>query len=192
MSCSPRRSDAIKRFADVRPPRDIRLRAMTPPDLDLVTTWLREPHMARWYLAGTTVEEEVRDLRASVVGDEPTRALVVCEGTQAIGWCQWYFCSYYPDHADGVGAGPRDIGIDYAIGEPVNTGHGVGTALIAALVAYIRRRHPKSGLIADPEASNVASRKVLEKNGFVLLDERPVVSERASSTMAIYRLAPES
>jgi RimJ/RimL family protein N-acetyltransferase len=166
------------------------LRTMEASDLDLVESWLHEPHVAQWFLAGSTIEQEVEDLRQCLDADEPTEALVVVEESQPIGWCQWYRCLEYPDHANGVGAGPGDIGIDYAIGDPTRRGHGVGTELIAALVTYIWQRHPHAGIIADPEASNVASRRVLEKNGFHLRGERPVSSERTQVPMAIYRLQP--
>lgn len=90
-----------------------------------------------------------------------THALLATEHSTPVGWCQWYRCRDYPDHAAGVGAGPDDVGIDYAVGHPGKR-RGTGTALVAAPVAGIRRRHPGAGIIADPEAANVASRRVLE------------------------------
>lgn len=175
----------------VENPNMLTLRAMGPADLDLVKEWLNEPHVAQWYLDGSTIEEELEDLRQCVLGDQPTHPLVVAQDGRAIGWCQWYLCGDYPDHAAGIEAQPGDVGLDYAIGDPMSTGRGLGTALINTLILYIRGLHPGAGLIADPDASNIASRTVLEKNGFRLIDERPVVSERTDATMAIYRLAPE-
>jgi aminoglycoside 6'-N-acetyltransferase len=164
---------------------------MDTADLGLVEAWLRDPEVARWYVAGSSIEDELDELRQCVAGDEQTEALIVTGPGGSIGWCQWYLCDDYPDHAAGVGASPGDAGIDYAIGDPASRGRGVGTALITALVAYIRQRHPDAGVVADPEASNVASRRVLEKNGFQLLAERPVASEPTSTPMAIYRLPPQ-
>lgn len=166
------------------------LRAMRSSDLESVRQWLAEPHVARWYLTESTLEEEIDDLSRCIAGLERTHALIVLEGGRPIGWCQWYLCSDYPDHETAVGAGPGDVGIDYAIGDRARTGRGVGTALIAALVAHIRDRHPGAGVITDPEATNLASRRVLEKNGFRLLREGPVESERSDAVMAVYRLAP--
>ena len=165
----------------------MRLRAMALADLDVVRTWLDEPHVARWYLAGSSLEDEVEDLRRSVVGDEPTRALVVMLNAEAVGWCQWYRCRDYPDYAADVQAEPDDVGIDYAIGDPERIGHGVGTALVAALIETVRQEHKWGGLVADPEASNTASRRVLEKNGFHLRGIRPLTSEATDEPMAIYR-----
>jgi RimJ/RimL family protein N-acetyltransferase len=79
-------------------------------------------------------------------------------------------------------------GIDYAIGEPARVGQGHGTELIAALVAEVRRRYPGAGILTGPDASNVASRRVLGKNGFRLVAVRPVVTEPSDAPMAVYRL----
>jgi aminoglycoside 6'-N-acetyltransferase len=169
----------------------VELTRMALDDLGLVRHWLAEPGVARWFLAGSSLEDELDDLRRAINGEEPTEVLLAsCEG-RPVGWCQWYRCSDYPDHAAGVGAGPDDMGIDYAIGEPGYRSRGVGTALVAALVAHIRRLHPGVGVITDPEASNAGSRIVLERNGFLLLDERRVASEPTTNLMAIYRLHPD-
>src|SRR5665213_1746558 len=170
---------------------ELTLRKMTAADLHVVAAWLGEPHVARWYLSGSTVEDELEELRLSISRERPTEALIVSEGADPIGWCQWYLCSDYPDHSSGVGAGRDDVGIDYAIGDVARVGRGVGTTLVAALVGHVRERHARAGVIADPEAANIASRRVLEKNGFQLLGERPVASEPTTAPMAIYRLPPE-
>lgn len=161
---------------------------MNPADLTLVEVWLDQPHVARWYLAGSTVASELDELWACIRGEEPTDALTVLNNEQPIGWCQWYLCAHYPEHAAAIGAQPGDVGIDYAIGDPDWTHRGVGTALVAALIDHVHRRHPDAGVIADPEAANVASRRVLENNRFRLIEERPVATEPTSSPMAIYRL----
>lgn len=165
---------------------------MSEADLDLIGAWMSEPHIARWYLSGSTLEDELGDLRRCLAVDEPTEALVVAEGGRDVGWCQWYRCADYPEHSVAVGAEADDVGFDYAIGDPARVGRGLGTKLIAVLVAYIRQRHPRAGLIADPDAANSASRRVLEKSGFELRDLRVVASERTRVPMAIYRLPPET
>jgi aminoglycoside 6'-N-acetyltransferase len=166
------------------------LQPMRAADLDLVTAWLGAPEVGRWYLVGSTIAEEIEELRRYIRGIESTEVLLVVECGKPIGWCQWYLCKDYPEHAREVGAKPDDAGIDYAIGDPTRRGEGAGTALVARLVAHIRQRHPRAGVIADPEAVNMASRRVLEKNGFRLLGERPLASEPTAAPMAIYRLEP--
>jgi aminoglycoside 6'-N-acetyltransferase len=144
---------------------------MEVADLKLVRVWLTDPIVAEWYVTGSGLEEQLEDVRRSVAGEEPTEVLMVIDDGRAIGWCQWYFCRDYPEHAAAVGAEPEDVGIDYGIGDPARRGNGLGTALIGALVDHIRRRHPDAGVISDPEASNIGSRRVLEHNGFRLLGE---------------------
>jgi RimJ/RimL family protein N-acetyltransferase len=43
--------------------------------------------------------------------------------------------------------------------------------------------------VVEPDAANVASRRVLERNGFELVDVRPLAFELNDHPMAIYRLA---
>jgi aminoglycoside 6'-N-acetyltransferase len=83
---------------------------------------------------------------------------------------------------------PGDIGIDYAVGDEARAGRGLGTEVIGRLVNLIREVHPDAGVVADPDATNVASRRILEKNGFGLIDERIVPSDETEAPMAIYRL----
>jgi aminoglycoside 6'-N-acetyltransferase len=162
----------------------VELRAMAADDLPLVASWLREPHVARWWLADITAEAELEQLseRVSGTGDQATQMLTILErgrhtgdGGRRIGWCQWYPCLAYPAEADALGAPAGDCGIDYAIGEPAAVRRGLGTQLIAALV--------------DPDARNAASRRILERNGFSLIAVRAIGSERNDHPIAIYRLA---
>jgi aminoglycoside 6'-N-acetyltransferase len=160
-------------------------------DLALVERWLGEPHVARWFLAGSSLEAELEDIRQSVTGAQPVpvHVSVVLHDDEPVGWCQWYPCHVDPVWAADIGAGPDDCGIDYAVGDPAHVGRGVGTQLVAALVALVRTARPGCGIVSDPDARNTASRRVLEKNGFALVTVRPVRSEPTDDPMAIYRLA---
>jgi aminoglycoside 6'-N-acetyltransferase len=164
------------------------LRPMRPGDLLLVQAWLSAPHVARWFLAGSSVEAEVEDLRRSVAGEQDVHALVVADRGRPIGWCQWYRCAVDARWAAEIGAGPGDAGIDYAIGETASIGQGTGTALVGALVRAVRAVLPPGAVMADPDARNVASRRVLEKNGFELVAVRALEAEPTDDPMAIYRL----
>lgn len=165
------------------------LRPMGAEDLALVTRWLGEPHVARWYLAGSSVEQEVEDLRQSVDGTQ-VHALLVLDDGAPIGWCQWYRAAVDRDWAADLGAGPGDVGVDYAIGDPASVGRGLGTALVRTLVHRVRAASPHVAFVSDPDARNTASRRVLEKNGFRLVGVRALASEPTDDPMAIYRLEP--
>lgn len=170
----------------------VTLRPMQLDDLVLVERWLTEPHVARWYLAGSSAEHELDDIRAGVAGDQAVDLLVILHDRAPIGWCQWYLCADDPEWADEIGAARGDVGIDYAIGEPGLVGGGVGTEVIAALVKLVRAARPGCGIVADPEAHNHASRRVLEKNGFALVAVKAMDSEPTDDPMAIYRLPPDT
>jgi aminoglycoside 6'-N-acetyltransferase len=166
----------------------VTLRAMRLDDLPLVRRWLTAPHVARWFLAGSSVAEELEHVRKSLTGTQPVEMLVVLDDGEPIGWCQWYRCGVDPEWADDVGAGPGDIGIDYAIGEASRVGRGVGTELVSTLVRLVRSAHPHGAVVADPDERNVASRRVLEKCGFELVRIATLASEPTDDPMAIYRL----
>lgn len=162
---------------------------MTIEDLPAIDRWLREPHVARWWTPETTADTEVDKFRQRVETPGPTAMCTVELDGTPIGWCQWYRWDDFPAEAEAGGAGGGEVGADYAIGEPAWIGRGTGTAMIAALVDYVRARHPGAGLVIAPEAGNIASRRVLEKNGFRLDAVRPIATEPHTRPMAIYRLA---
>jgi aminoglycoside 6'-N-acetyltransferase len=166
------------------------LRPMTEADLPVVEAWLGLPHVARWWTPDTTAEAEVARYRERVRQDNTpaTHMLMVTLDSMPVGWCQWYRWADYPADAEAIGARDGEIGIDYAIGDPAQVGRGVGTTLIATLTTEIRRRHPGAGILTAPAAANMASRRVLEKNGFHLVAVRPVAAEASDAPMAICRL----
>jgi aminoglycoside 6'-N-acetyltransferase len=170
-------------------PPSVSIRPMTVHDLAAVGGWLREPHVARWWTPETTPEAEIRRYRRRLGGAASRTVMCMVErDDRPIGWCQWYRWDDYPEEAVAAGARPGELGADYAIGEPDQIGRGVGTAMIGAIVEEVRRHHPGAGLLVAPEAVNVASRRVLEKNGFSLVEERSIPSESHHRPMAIYRL----
>lgn len=164
---------------------------MTEADLPAVEAWLRLPHVARWWTPDAPAEAETAKYRERICqGTRPAaHMLTVTLDSTPVGWCQWYRWADYPADARAIGARDREIGIDYAIGDPAQVGRGTGTALIATLMAEISRRHPGAGILAAPDAANAASRRVLEKNGFQLVAVRPVATEATDAPMAIYRLS---
>ena len=87
---------------------------MSIDDLPLVEGWLRQAHVARWWLAGTTADDELGEIRACVVdgAESATRMLMVLErgeggSVSPVGWCQWYPYDAYP--VEGAAAGVEDV-----------------------------------------------------------------------------------
>src|SRR5262245_57445296 len=168
----------------------ISLRPMTEDDLPRIATWLGLPHVARWWTPDTTAEAELAQYRLRIAPDglKDTIMLTVLQDGLPIGWCKWYRWADYPDEEEAMGARDGEAGMDYAIGDPAWIGIGTGTELIAVLVREIRRQFPGAGMLVGPDATNTASRRVLEKNGFELVEIRPVATEPSDAAIAIYRL----
>jgi aminoglycoside 6'-N-acetyltransferase len=164
----------------------VELRPLVAADLPLIERWLHEPHIARWWLTASTVARELDDIRAYLAG-APFEVLVAETRATPIGWCQWYRWHDDPEEAAELGVEPGDVGIDYGIGEPSAVGRDIGTLMIGALVARVRRLAPGVAIVVEPDAENVASRRVLEKNGFELVDIRKLSFE-IEDRNAIYRL----
>ena len=171
----------------------IGLRPMREDDLGLVDQWLREPHVARWWLTSSPHMAEFDAICARVRGDidTATHMLVVTERAP-IGFAQWYRWVDYPSEAAAIGARAGEVGIDYAIGKPAAIGRRLGTEMIAALVRHLRRLDPEAGVLVGPEADNRASRAALERNGFHLVAVRLLPIEESDAPIAIYRLDPPS
>jgi len=68
------------------------LRRMTEEDLPAVRARLGLPHVARWWAAYATPEQDVAKYRGRIRGTSggPTVMLTITWGDDAIGWCQWY------------------------------------------------------------------------------------------------------
>lgn len=163
----------------------VTLRDMTAADLALLGHWLREPHVARWW--SDDLAEQLTEFADAVAGRDPTHVLIAEDDGRPVGWAQWYPWADSPDEAPQYGATEHDFGIDYGIGATADVGRGVGTELIALLVQQIRLTHPRAPILVAVATSNTPSRRVLEKNGFVLVDERMIEAEPGDDLTALYR-----
>jgi aminoglycoside 6'-N-acetyltransferase len=164
----------------------VTLREMAGCDLPMVGRWLLEPHVARWW--ADDPGEQLAEFELAVEGRDPTQLLIVEDGGQAVGWCQWYRWADYPDAAPEYGATDGDFGFDYGIGEFAAIGHGLGTELIGQLVRRVWAAHPRAPILVAVSTLNAGSRRVLEKNGFDLVDVRMIESEPGDEPTALYRL----
>lgn len=148
----------------------VTLRPMTYDDLPLLTRWLAEPHVARWWLA------EPRDLAAvtakygpSLDGTEPTELFVIADGDRPVGMIQRYRIADHDDWARvlaGIAETEGAAGIDYLVGEPDAVGRGVGSAAIAAFVPMVLARYAARSVVVAVQQDNRASWRALERTGF--------------------------
>ena len=96
----------------------ITFRRMQLADLPVVEAWLREPHVARWWTRDTTAAAQLSKYQQRIVAPSRTTMLIAVLDEREVGWCQWYRWQDHPAAARAMGAGPGEVGLDYAIGAP--------------------------------------------------------------------------
>lgn len=151
-------------------------RPLTAADLPLLTEWLREPLVARWWNHETTPEAVERDFGPSVRGEEPGEDLVVSLDGRPIGLVQRSLIGDYPDDVVEFGAvidlPVGAVELDYLIGYADLRGRGLGPRIIAAVVESTWRDYPAApAVLVAVVAANVASWRALEKAGLQRIAE---------------------
>ena len=161
-------SGEIKRFEIDRGVR-VSLRAMTRDDLPDVVRWRSSPRVRRWF--DTDSEPDLASVTARygprIDGMAPTRMWVVEVQGRSVGFCQDYRVRDYPEYAV-LTPDPEAVAVDYAIGDDLFAGRGIGTRMLWVWMAGARRRYPEvTNYFSSPDHRNEASLRVLEKVGFV-------------------------
>ncbi|MFZ6005042.1 MAG: GNAT family N-acetyltransferase [Actinomycetota bacterium] len=150
---------------------------MTEADLPLVATWLREPHVQRWWNDPSAPDRVEEKYLPRIRGEEATEMLVVLWDGAEVGMIQRYLMSDHPDWVRSlapVGLAIDDpstvAGIDYAIGVPDLIGGGIGSRVVADFSHDLFLRHRAvDKIVVTPQAANRASCRVLEKAGYELV-----------------------
>jgi aminoglycoside 6'-N-acetyltransferase len=134
-----------------------RFRLVTPDDLDLLESWLGQPHVQEWW--GDTEPfsaEDLADLRVAMM-------IVECDGVP-FAYMQDYDVHGWTGHHFGyLPAGSR--GIDQFIGEPGMIGRGHGPAFIRQRAGELfAAGAPAIG--TDPDPKNARAIAAYVKAGF--------------------------
>lgn len=140
-------------------------------DFPLLTTWLTEPVVARWWDHETSPEALERDFGPAIDEAEPTQVFLAWTGGRPFGLIQRYAIEDYPEYVEELSAicpqPPGALSIDYLIGEPDLRGRGLGAAMIAAFVAESWAAYPDAtAVVVAMHASNPASWRAVERAGF--------------------------
>jgi aminoglycoside 6'-N-acetyltransferase len=143
---------------------------LTAADLPLLTEWLREPLVARWWNHDTTAEAVQRDFDPSVRGEEPGEDLIVFVDGEPIGLLQRSTIREYPEDftefAAIVDVPDGAVELDYLIGDATRRGRGLGASMIAAAVENTWSAYPAAAaVLVAVVAANTASWRALEKAG---------------------------
>ena len=146
----------------------VSFRPVVIADLDLIATWLAEPHVRQWW---GDPETEVSAIRDMVEGRDTTRPFLILSGGEPVGYIQsWRIARFQTD--DWTGEHPwllalpdETVGVDLMIGDPDRIDKGLGPAVLAAFVALLRAEGHES-IVIDPDQANARAVRAFEKAGF--------------------------
>ena len=167
-----RRTQAALRYP--APMLELSFRPLLRDDFPLLSRWLAEPHVAKWWCSPSDMAYVEQEYGPAIDGTDPTELFILQIAGQAvaqpigepIGLFQRYLLDDYPDWAAAVGF-PGAAGIDYLVGEPGLVGQGIGSRAIRAFSADVLPRYPAANaVVAAPQQANFASWKALERAGF--------------------------
>ncbi len=115
---------------------EIVFRRLEEADFPLLTAWLAELHVRRFYQKRPiTLEEVAREYESPVRGQEPTICSLAEIGGAPFAYLQCYRNADYPEWGDLIGAADG-ISVDLFIGDPACLRRGLGQA---ALSEYLRQ-----------------------------------------------------
>lgn len=139
------------------PETPIDFRPLTRADFPLLHRWLTAAHVRVWW--GDDPPDIEQKYGPRVDNPGPVKVFVILLGGTPVGMIQCHRLD---------GAVPDAVGIDYLIGDGDRCGRGLGTAVIAAFTQLVFDLSPDISMItADPAPDNHASRRVLEKVGYL-------------------------
>ncbi|WP_222193922.1 GNAT family N-acetyltransferase [Modestobacter italicus] len=148
----------------------VELRPLTRADLPLLSRWLAEPLVARWWDDDPSPAAVEQRFGPSIEGTDPTAVYLGVHEGEPFGLVQVYAFADEPESLSELSAvcpvPAGALSIDYLVGEPSARRRGLGAAMIAAAVARGFADHPDAEDVLVPVAlGNVASWRALERAG---------------------------
>ena len=148
----------------------VELRPLRRADFPLLSRWLAEPLVARWWDHDSSAEAVERDFGPCVDGTDPTAVHLGVHDGEPFGLVQVYAFADEPESLAELSAvcpvPPGALSIDYLVGAPSARGRGLGAAMIAAAVARGFADHPEAADVLVPVATgNEASWRALRRAG---------------------------
>ncbi len=161
---------------------------LTRDDFPLLARWLEQPHVRQWWLDESSDLGHLEEKYGPRIdGRSACEVFVVHLDAKPVGFIQWCPMEDYAEWYGQLAEAKDAVGIDYLIGEPELVGHGIGTRVIGEFVRRVWERFPAAvGVVADPQPTNIASCRALEKNGFRSVFEGRLANDPVDSR--VYRL----
>jgi aminoglycoside 6'-N-acetyltransferase len=146
-------------------------RPLARNDFAMLSGWLTQPHIARWWADDASPEGVEADYGPVIDGKEPCEVFIAHRDGNTVGLVQRLALAAYPQYVaeiETIVPVPRNSwSIDYLIGLPEHTRHGWGSEMVAAFTARLWRDEATAFcLIVPVHAQNVASWRALERAGY--------------------------
>jgi aminoglycoside 6'-N-acetyltransferase len=138
-----------------------------PRHLNMISEWLAEPHVAKWWNEDADVEMASIAEHMDSVSVEP---FIIMLGDEAIGYLQTYDPHLEDDHPY-QDQPTGTLGLDQFIGVPDLIGQGHGPRLLDEFVSLLFEEGVPR-VIVDPDPANSQAIKAYQKAGFVAFDTR--------------------
>jgi len=160
--------------------KDFRLRPLDDTaDFDLVWNWMNKQHVDQfWNLAGPP--ERLRRYLDSLNEAGHSQPMIGEMDGRPMSYWEIYWAARDPLAAHYV-ADPADQGVHLLIGEPEDTGKGLGTYCLSEVTRWMLEREPKTRrVIAEPDVRNQRVLKTFERCGYRKVKEIDLPDKRAA------------
>jgi aminoglycoside 6'-N-acetyltransferase len=152
----------------------VTFRRLARADFDLLSRWLAEPHVARWWHHDPSPDAVADDFGPTADGLEPAEDYIALAAGEPIGLIQFARFADYRDYRDELDdvypVGDTCATIDYFIGDLQRISRGLGSAMISGFVEFIWDLHDDiTHLVVPVNSDNTASCRALRKAGFRLV-----------------------
>jgi len=115
----------------------IAFRPLQFDDCPLLTRWLAEPHVRKFYQRDPiTLAEVEAEYGPTIRGEEPSLSHLAFSDGAPFGYIQCYANMAYPDYAETIGV-DHGVSVDLYIGDPAFVGRGFGRAMLAGYLARV-------------------------------------------------------
>ena len=137
----------------------------------MLSAWLGQPHVARWWNHETSREAVETDFGPVVDGHDAADIFIASLRGRPFGLVQRYTFADNPDYGAELSSllavPDAALSMDYFVGEPALLRRGLGTAMLqSALRSTWRDYRSAPAVIVPVVAANTASWRVLERSGF--------------------------
>ncbi|WP_250029484.1 GNAT family N-acetyltransferase [Paractinoplanes maris] len=165
------------------------VRGLTADDAALVSRWMSEPHVERFWEQAWPARRWAQEITGQLGGDFSRPFLISYEEEP------FAYVEIYRTPRDVVGlhydADPYDLGLHLAIGDVTRTGKGLGRAMVRAIAHGLARADRRTRrLLADPDERHAMARRMFVGAGFRLMSVSDLGHKRAA--LHVYELSPDT